>query len=148
MPTDRRFPPSVKLTGIGVMAVCLLTVISCGPRTYPVKGKVVWKDGTVAKEIAGATVLFESDEAKVVARGNIREDGTFTLGTFAEGGGVVPSKYRVAVVPDDEMFQIMDPRFKDLKASRLEVVVDSAKNDVVIQVEKLPGGPRHLPPPR
>src|SRR5437763_1972773 len=57
----------------GAAGVVLLMLASgCGGDPYPVDGHVVWKDGSPAKELAGAQVVFELPEKQTSARGVIQ----------------------------------------------------------------------------
>lgn len=64
-----------------VIAMGLLALAGCGPRLYSVRGKVVWENGAEAHELAGGTVVCESEDGKVAARGEIQENGSFELST-------------------------------------------------------------------
>ena len=71
-----------------------------GWHVYPVNGKVVFENGEPLT--TGGVVLCESldtlsDDMAIMARGKIREDGTFELSTFADGDGAVVGKHRVLV---------------------------------------------------
>src|SRR5262245_57255758 len=55
--TGRRLAP------IGVLVLCLATLASCGPRgpkTYPVKGKVVTEKGEPVPKLAGSGIEIQS----------------------------------------------------------------------------------------
>src|SRR5262249_41535734 len=81
------------------VAVALLSLVGCGgPRLYPVHGKVTWENGTEARELVGGLVICESENGQVGARGDIEQDGSFRLTTYKPGDGLLPGKYRVAVV--------------------------------------------------
>jgi hypothetical protein len=76
----------------------------CGsgiPKTYPVKGKVVWKGG---KPVDDGRIEFQSlSEPDLKAVGEIESDGTFSLTTFKEGKtreGAVAGQHKVVVEPD------------------------------------------------
>ncbi len=55
-----------------LLALAAVALAGCGGRkTYPVKGQVVFKDGTPARELAGYAIMFECAEQKVGANGVI-----------------------------------------------------------------------------
>jgi hypothetical protein len=122
--------------GLAVAATLALGGITgCGPslpKTYPAKGKVVYKGG---KPVTGGAITFQLEsDPKVVADSEIQKDGSFTLttkmyGKAKEGAAegehnvmvetgpqtgpdgqlvirptVVPKKYQV--VPGDNTFTI------------------------------------------
>ena len=70
------------------------------PRTYPVKGTVVFKGG---KPMTAGTVQFNSaDDPLLRVMGTIGPDGTFTLTTVkdnAKADGAPAGEYRVLVIP-------------------------------------------------
>jgi hypothetical protein len=119
---------------------------------YPVRGKVVYPDGSPMK---GGAVMFEpiDNPHNVMARGFIdNENGTFTLTTKKEGDGAMEGRYRVLVRgkmnrrgqganpetsrPAEE--SQVHPRFQDFTTSGLEFTVEPKKNDFVLMVEKAP----------
>jgi hypothetical protein len=91
-------------TSVRAAALLLLAIIGCGPtipRTYPVKGKVVWKGG---KPVNDGRIEFRSlADEELKAIGEIERDGTFTLVTHKGGrtrAGAVAGQHRVVVEPD------------------------------------------------
>src|SRR5262245_32183270 len=86
--------------GRGAWLALLLAAVGCGgPRTYPVEGRVVFKeDGT---PLRGGQVLFESVDASQTtsSSGIIDDDGYFRLSTFKPGDGAFAGDYRALVTP-------------------------------------------------
>lgn len=85
-----------------VLALVLPLLAGCGQagkEVYPVTGEVLYKG---KQPCAGALVVFHPKGATGVAvdRPNavVREDGTFTLSTFADHDGAPPGEYGVTVV--------------------------------------------------
>src|SRR5262245_53344935 len=96
--TGLRWAAGIRLSGAVVVAVCLMGLEGCsGPGLYPVRGKILWEDGTPARELAGGLVICESATG-AGARGDIEKDGSFQLGTHKPGDGALVGKHRVAVV--------------------------------------------------
>jgi hypothetical protein len=130
---------------LGILAVGLGMVCGCGggSQGYPVEGKVVWSNGSPAKELAGGTVQFEGTgdvKTRNSATGEIDDNGNFKMSS-----DVPPGKYRVAVIPildapDPDIkrkVSPLDPRFHSLDESKIEVNVEAKKNEnVVIKVAK------------
>src|SRR5438477_10167409 len=81
-------------------ALLLLPLVSgCGRSgPYPVEGKVVWEDGSPAKELAMAQVVFDLPEMQISSRGSIQPDGTFRLTTYKPNDGAMPGEYKVMVL--------------------------------------------------
>jgi hypothetical protein len=134
----RRLSWRVRIAGA---ALVLLGLGGCGAnRTYPVEGKVLFKDGT---PVTGGLVVFESvDQPTVCARGPIRADGSFRLGTFKTNDGAVPGRHRVLVTPPmpnsqrEAMEPPIHPRFATYETSELEFTVEPGKNTFTIEVDR------------
>jgi len=128
----------------------LVGVAGCGggPKLYPVRGKVVYSDGS---PVLGGAVMFEpvDNPLRVMAQGTIDNDtGTFTLTTYTDGDGAVTGRHRVllrgrrsnpksATVDPVTVGQI-HPRFTSFETSGLEYTVESKRNEFVITVERAP----------
>lgn len=126
------------------VAACLALSSGCGgQRTYPVQGKLVWADGSPAKELVGYTVTFESLEAQVGASGVVQSDGTFTVSTNNPNDGALPGKHRVALTPPEPL-NIDGPRpkpaanerYHSLDTSGLEATVVKGSPTVELKVEQ------------
>jgi hypothetical protein len=92
---------AVSLHALALSASLVGLAGGCGekekhPETVPVQGKVTYKGAPV---ILG-TITFLSDSGQP-ATGKIQPDGTYRLGTFAEGDGAVPGHHKVQVVAND-----------------------------------------------
>src|SRR5690349_8597434 len=129
--------PSCPVTAI---ALLLAGIVGCGSATtYPVTGKIVFKDGT---PFSGGLVRFRpvDEKLQVSARGDIQSNGTFILGTYKEDDGAVPGKYQVAITPPPRPKvrekpvgrPVMDPRFENFETSGLEFEVARHKNNFTI----------------
>ena len=129
-----------------LMGMALITT-GCGKddrlATYTVTGKVVFSDGA---PLEGGTIIFESIDRGLGARGVIELDGTFHLGTYETDDGAVAGRYRVAIVPDPPMNvdpdevklpPVIDSRYADMDASGLEYEVRAdGPNEFHIQVDR------------
>jgi hypothetical protein len=129
---------------IAGLALLLAAATGCGARTtYPVRGKVVFKDGT---PLTGGLVVFRpvDEKLQVSARGDIQHDGSFILSTYHEGDGAVPGKYQAAITPPPRRKirekpvekPIVDPRFESYDTSGLEFEVKRESNNFKIEVDK------------
>lgn len=141
---------SIRISGIlfGLAAVAALGLGGCRqanvPKTYPVKGQVVFKGGDARKLAGGYVRLRLISDPNVVAVGEIEEDGSFVLGTFHQDkplAGVREGEYQVRVDPpldeQDQPLRIIHPRFLDFEKSKLKFTVQAgAENSLPIEVEK------------
>lgn len=139
-------------TSLGVLAAVWFA--GCGGQTLcPVYGRIVYTDGASAKELEGYTVTFESvDQAAtelkpgVSATGVVQADGTFQLGTYKPGDGVVPGRHRVAIcaplsLADGALPPSLIPlKYANFAASGLEVDIKPGPNEVTLTVERNPAG--------
>jgi hypothetical protein len=124
-----------------LVGLLLVGTTGCGSGTYPVRGKVVFKDGT---PLQGGIVVFESlDNNRVIARGDIAADGTFTLGTKSPGDGALPGEHRVLVSPllpsnakESQGPRPIHRRFESFETSKLVLTVAKRANDFKIEVER------------
>jgi len=129
-----------------VAVVGLLGLAGCGaPSLYPVRGKIIWEDGTEARELAGGLVICESATG-VGARGDIEKDGSFELSTYKPGDGVLLGKHRVAVVEYSSREPPPPPKidqtFSSLEKSGLEINVERKTNEVTLKVRRAPSRKR------
>jgi hypothetical protein len=119
-------------------------VVGCGVRLYPVRGQVTFPDG---KPLTEGMVVFEStgQEKASTARGEIRPDGSYELGTHKPGDGALAGKYRVLVAPKSDPNAVdkpskpppIEPRYTQFATSGLEFEVTAAgPNEFPIRVTR------------
>jgi hypothetical protein len=67
-----------------------------GPKTYQVQGRVVTESG---KPVEMGSVEFRSEgsDSRVIARGKIKADGSFSLSTFSVDDGAIAGRHDVIV---------------------------------------------------
>lgn len=120
----------------------VLVLPGCGPRLETVRGKAVLANGQPA---TGSQVVFEGEfEGKpITARGDVREDGTFEMSTYAPGDGVPPGKYRVQVNPppvvnaDAPASIPFSSKYLNFQTSGLEFEVKSGQtNELSLRLER------------
>src|SRR5205807_6517596 len=132
------------LRGIAGSAIAL-TLVGCGGATlHPVEGIITYNDGTPMAGGGQITFTPVDPEVKVSARGIIKEDGTFKMGTYGDTDGVPEGVYRVAIVPTPPRSQRnapagwppLDAKYANHETSGLEYTVTPGKKDFNITVEK------------
>jgi hypothetical protein len=134
-----------ELSSLGRLALAgwiALFAVGCGPRLEPVRGKVLLADGQPA---VGSQVVFEGQfEGKAItARGDVRADGSFEMGTYAPGDGVPPGKYRVQVNPppvvnaDAPMQLPFAKKYANFETSGLEFEVKPGEpHELLLKLDK------------
>ena len=112
-------------------AIVLVAIAGCGPglsRTYPVKGKVVFKGG---KPVTDGRIQFQSAaDPQHKALSDIDQDGSFSLTTYVGAkkvGGAPEGSYHVVVELE---------RPAGLVALPTPYTVEPRENDFTIVIEK------------
>lgn len=105
------------------------------PRLYPVRGRVVFADGTA---VQGGTVEFKSVDSGTSAIGVINLDGTFRLMTKVEGDGAVAGEHKVVVIQGAAPIissrahshgRLVPARYASYETSGLVATVQAGTND-------------------
>jgi hypothetical protein len=129
--------------GLFVLLGALTALAGCGPRQYPVQGKVTLEDGA---PLTKGMVVFESTDGARMARGMIQSDGSYELSTARPGDGLRPGRYRVLVsaldmadVPDEQKALPFDVKYTRFQTSGLEAEVKATTNDIPIQLTRKAG---------
>lgn len=123
------------------------STLGCGRGLFSVKGQVVYKDGSDVSVLAKGKVLFspaDPEMEKISPRGEIRQDGSFEMFTYATGDGVKPGTYRVMVTPPiffpksrgEQRPALLDERFGSFDTSGLKITVKGPIDNYTITVEK------------
>jgi hypothetical protein len=129
----RRFLPIV-LLAVGAAG--------CGDRLYPVRGTVTLDDG---KPLTRGLVVFETQNGgtPIMARGEVKQDGTYELSTHRPGDGVPLGKYRVLIrpldpsdVPDEQRDLPFDVKHTRFETSGLEYQVKAGHNEFPIRLDR------------
>ena len=119
-----------------------LLLSGCGNKMYPVRGQVVFEDGTPANELAGYAIMFQSQEHKTSAAGTIQPDGTFSVGTHTDTDGAMLGKQRVAITPPIPLTHVrrapskIHERYGGFDTSQLEIDIKPETNQPTITVER------------
>jgi hypothetical protein len=135
----------MKRLHVGAVALFCLLLLGCGGNRHPVRGKVVYPDGTpVTAGMVVCELIVEGESPRVSANGAIQPDGSFQLGTLRPEDGVPAGRYRVAVVSpplSDEQAgkgekPLVDGQFADHAKSGLEIEVTAGANEVTLKVTR------------
>ncbi len=130
------------------LVVPLLAIVGCGKAMHPVRGQLVWSDGTPARELAGGSVGFNSDSANLSARGEIQADGSFSLSSLKKDDGLPPGRYRVMIAPPEPVYgleasgatdqarELLSEKYQSYETSGLEAAVEAKENQLTLTLEK------------
>ena len=144
-------------TRTGALGLAFLVLSGCGTGVAPVRGKLVYPDGSPATDLKNAQVVFEgvgADGKGYSAAGTIDETGHFVLTTEKTGDGAVLGKNKVLVypyIPDPERPppKILDPKFEAFATSGLAAdVTAGGPNDFTFTVERARPEPKRAEPKR
>jgi hypothetical protein len=125
-------------------ALVLLTfLVGCSGGKVPLKGTVTYSDD--GSPVTHGTVGFLKDGE--IARGDIKPDGTYTVGTAKETDGLQPGTYQVFVSGTDKATQIselgsfsyeplVDKKFENPDTSGLSVEIDASTKTFDIKVDR------------
>jgi hypothetical protein len=121
-----------------IFALIFLMLSGCGNKVK-VAGHVTFSDG---EPLNTGRVVFENDQFYYY--GNLRKDGTFSVGVYKDGEGIPRGKYRVAVeyafvtTPDGQPTEqlLIAEKHANTKTSGLEYDIQKRTTDIHITVEK------------
>ena len=99
----------------------------------PVKGKVTYKGKPVTK----GQVTFEPDGYGRPGGGKLQSDGTFVLGTYKEGDGVVAGHHQVSISGTGSRAgkEVVPKKYTQRTTSKLEVDVDAEHTEFTFDLK-------------
>jgi hypothetical protein len=120
-----------------------LFVGGCGSGKVGLGGKVTFSDD--GSPLTVGTVWFTTGNFS--ARGDLTDNGAYTIGSIAQADGLPPGKYQVYVSgavkpePNDKggmpkMLPLIDEKFTSAKSSGLEVEVTSSLKNFDFKVDR------------
>lgn len=132
-----------KSASIATAVACALLGCSQGPGPYPVSGRIVFDDGSLANALKNGSVTFESTELGVSSSGDIRDGGLFTLNYLRKGDGALAGTYKVIISPfinpegpPDQRIPPVGDEYLSLAKTPLTVIVEKKTNDVTLTVTR------------
>lgn len=132
-----------------VVVALFLVLAGCTSKepTYPVTGKVVFKDNG-APACTGVSVVFESTQAPYTrSMGAIGNDGTFVLSTDRPDNGAMQGEHRVSILPfaadgsganlTPKISKEINPKYLEFRSSGLVYTIKpQGKNEFTIELER------------
>jgi hypothetical protein len=116
---------------LAIVSGCGKAETATGPKTVPLRGKLVFTKGGDAKALfkrQGRIELESVEQPNIHAAGPIEEDGSFTVATVTGEGsspGAVPGSHRVRLDLDDQAQRLVAPQFLDFVKSGVKITVPS-----------------------
>ena len=128
------------------LSLSLVLLTGCGDKVG-LKGKATFNDD--GSPVPTGTVCFETDT--YLARGDLKPDGTFTVGSLTANDGIPPGKYRVyisgaqkSIGQDKEGMDLyeslIDEKFASGTTSGITIDVTPSTKNLDIKVD------RYVPP--
>ena len=126
------------------LSLLLLVLAGCGDKVT-LRGKATFSDN--GEPVPVGTVCFETDV--FLARGDLKPDGTFIVGSLKASDGLPPGKYRVYITGAEKIIDtdekginkyelLIDPKFADSKKSGIELEVTASTKTFDVVVDRNP----------
>ena len=123
-----------------------LLAVGCGrgglPATRAVNGKVVYKGGDV-RLLEGGTVEFQLiSDPNVIAAGEIKADGTFSLSTWSKDGstevqGAAAGEHKVRVDPprpgEADSRRLIGAKYRNFDKSGIRITLPADKIEITVE---------------
>ena len=137
------------MNGVVLVLLALLLSGCYGSGIYPVEGRVNWRDGTPATDLAGSNITFENAEKKTSSQGRIQADGSFRLTTLEDNDGAPDGEHTVLIMEvgrksaGGEDPTLMAPGKVDTKyltpaTSDLRAKVTTGANTITLTIDRAP----------
>lgn len=120
------------------LVLCVL-IVGCGNK-QPLSGRVTYSDGS---PLETGTVCFE--QGSFLARGDIKEDGKYTVGSETADDGIPPGTYNVYIIRAEKFPEgrlglptpLIDKKYNNAATSGLTFTVDGKSREFNITVEPI-----------
>jgi hypothetical protein len=127
-----------------IVVVVTLVALGCGDANrVNVSGKVAFSDD--GSPLTRGIVCFDND--KIMARGNVRPDGSYAIGVEKDGRGIPPGSYKVSIlfaqeeIPGGEPYsprynKLIDDKYASRHTSGIQLVVEPSTTRFDITVDR------------
>ena len=129
-----------------IVACCavLILIVGCGPNVS-MKGKVTFEDD--GSPLTKGSVIFSTPTFQ--ASGEIKEDGSFVVGSLRSNDGLPPGTYKVAISGAEDMiatgnptgqpsYSLIDPKYNSPQTTDLTFEVTPSTHVYDIKVPRNP----------
>ena len=107
------------------------------------RGTVKFEDDS---PVMFGTIEFQSNDESLNARGKIKRDGSFVIGTYREDDGAIAGTHKVVITQlitnhfhievEHDHGDLVHQKYSRYRTSDLEVVVEEKDNQLVLVVDK------------
>jgi hypothetical protein len=117
-----------------------LNLSGCNGKQVGLSGKVVFSDD--GSPVTFGTVCFATSTFQ--AKGEIKKDGTFTMGSIGTSDGLPPGTYQVGIlgvtedIGGESIYSILDPKWNSPSTSNLTITVENTTRNLEIKVDRNP----------
>ncbi len=135
---------SVNRRNILLLTLILLVSIGCSDKR-PLSGKVTFSDN--GEPLTKGAVFFTTPT--FVAQGDLKKDGTYTVGSLDLDDGIPPGDYKVYIAGADDITyrnvgdrkvevrkSLIDPKYRSSEESGLTFTVDGSTRTFNIEVDR------------
>jgi|SRR5579884_110069 len=131
---------------LALAGLALVVAAGCGSgnKPYPVRGRLVYDDNDQpVKELANYDVTFTSEALGKSARGTIRQDGSFELGSLSEKDGAYPGEYVVILTQPHRKPErvggdpVVDLAYEDPARTDLKAEVKRESNEFTFRLRRI-----------
>lgn len=122
------------------LAFVAAMLVGCGKGHVGFHGKVVFVDDE--SPLTVGTVCFATPTFQ--AKGDLRRDGTFSMGSYNATDGLPPGTYHVGILAatedlgDEISYSLVDPKWNSPKTSGFTIDVTETTRHYEIKVERNP----------
>ncbi len=130
------------MRAIKIVSIFFLVVFfsGCGTGNKKLTGKITYPDDS---PVTQGFVFFDSLTSQFQARGEIMQDGTYTVGSVTSRDGIPPGEYAVYVISerrgDSGRMPLVAPKYNSGTTSGIVCKVPAPKNQFDFTVEPFEG---------
>jgi hypothetical protein len=125
---------------IFVLLFGCLSFSGCNGKQVGLSGKIVFSDD--GSPVTFGTVCFATSTFQ--AKGEIKKNGTFTMGSLSASDGLPPGTYQVyflGLTEDlggESIYSILDPKWNSPSTTDLTVTIEKTTSNLEIKVDRNP----------
>ncbi|MDR1962935.1 MAG: hypothetical protein LBQ50_04070 [Planctomycetaceae bacterium] len=125
---------------ISVLYFCFLLFLGCSNGQVGLSGKIVFSDD--GSPLTFGTVCLATSTFQ--AKGEIKNNGSFTMGSIGAIDGIPPGTYNVGILGvteelnDGTIYSLLDPKWNSPSTSGFSVTIEKTTKNLEIKVDRNP----------